>query len=279
MYYFLYAIALVSLSQASVIIRWSATDPLILGAWRLFFAGTILWVWSQWKRPQERVTSKDRRKIMAAGFAFFVHLFSYAYAAHHTSISHLMLIFSLNPVTTAMGAWLFFKEKMTLRQGLAYLFALLGIYILAREKQGTTQIEGDIMAIVAAMTFSAYALLSKWARRDLSNSVFASRMYFAGSFFFIVAIALTGTSLTPEEGRGWTGVGLLTLFPTLLGHGIFTLTLRHIPLHVLSLGKLIEPGLAAISAFFLFNEALSEAALTSSVLIVGAVVLVIFKKQ
>lgn len=279
MYYLLYTLALISLSQSSVIIRWSGTDPMTLGIWRLFLAGSILYAWSWRRHTGKKVSTNDWRKIIAAAFAFFVHLYTYAYSAHHTSISHLMLIFSLNPVTTAMGSWIFFKERMTPRQGVAYVLALLGIYILAREKQGGAQIEGDMVAIISAVTFSAYAILSKWARRDLSNSIMSSRMYFAGAIFFLLGAILSGAPLLPVTDKGLIGIALLTVFPTLMGHGIFTLVMNHIPLYVLSLGKLIEPGIAAISAYFLFAESLSMAALASSALIVSAVVLVVMKKN
>lgn len=279
MYYLLYTLALISLSQSSVIIRWSGTDPMTLGIWRLFLAGGILFAWSWRRHADKKLSTQQWRKVIAAAFMFFVHLYTYAYSAHHTSISHLMLIFSLNPVTTAMGTWLFFKEKMTLRQGAAYLLALVGIYILAREKHGTAQIEGDMIAVVSAITFSAYAILSRSARRDLSNSVLSSRMYLAGGLFFLMGAILSGAPLAPSTDKGWLGIALLTVFPTLLGHGIFTLVMGHIPLYVLSLGKLIEPGMAAISAYFLFAESLSIAAIVSSVLIVSAVVLVVIKKN
>jgi drug/metabolite transporter (DMT)-like permease len=159
------------------------------------------------------------------------------------------------------------------------VLALLGIYILAREKQGGAQIEGDMVAIISAVTFSAYAILSKWARRDLSNSIMSSRMYFAGAIFFLLGAILSGAPLLPVTDKGLIGIALLTVFPTLMGHGIFTLVMNHIPLYVLSLGKLIEPGIAAISAYFLFAESLSMAALASSALIVSAVVLVVMKKN
>jgi drug/metabolite transporter (DMT)-like permease len=271
-------VALVCLSQASVIIRWSGTDPLLLGAWRLLVAGLVLLVWSQRYLPEVKLRSRDFKKVVAAGFAFFVHLFSYAYAAHNTSISHLMLIFSVNPVTTALGSWLFFKEKMSVRQGFAYLLALVGIYVLAHEKQGTGEIFGDLVAIVAAITFSIYALLSKWARHDLPNSVFASRMYLAGAGFFFLTAILSGIPLMPEANHDWVGIGLLALFPTLLGHGIFTMSMKYIPLYILSLGKLLEPAMAALTAFLLFGEKLSLSAMTSFVLIVSAVILVIIQK-
>ncbi len=158
----------------------------------------------------------------------------------------------------------------------SYVLALIGIYILAREKQGTSEITGDMMALVAATTFSAYALLSQWARRDLSNSIFASRMYLAGSFFFFIMAIVFG-NMPPVAGstKGWVAIGLLTLFPTLLGHSIFTFSLKHIPLYILSLGKLLEPGLAAMSAYLFFGESVSSAAFLSSILIFSSVLLVI----
>ena len=279
LYYFFYIIALLSLSQASIIVRWSATDPLLLGAWRLLAAGSILLIWSKIYLPNIKADRANVSKIIAAGFAFFIHLFSYAYSAHHTSISHLMLIFSLNPVTTAFGSWIFFKERMTQRQALSYLLALLGIAILAKEKLGSGNLGGDLMALAAALTFSAYALLSKWARRDLPNSVFAARMYLAGSAFFFITLLIFGHSYLPSNSKAWMGICLLTLFPTLLGHGIFTLSLKHIPLSVLSLGKLIEPVLASMSAFLIFGEQLSSAAFISFGLIVTAVILVVLPAQ
>jgi len=249
---------------------------LILGSWRLLGAGLILLVWGKIYLPKEKINPNQHRKIIAAGFAFFMHLFSYAYSAHHTSIAHLMLIFSLNPVTTAIGSWIFFKEKMTKKQILSYILALLGIYILAREKHGTSEVIGDAMAIVAAITFSAYALLSQWARRDISNIVFSSHMYLVGSFFFFITLFLFGPGpLAADSSKGWVGIALLTFLPTLLGHGTFTFVIKHIPLSVLSLGKLLEPGFAAITAFLLFQERLSSSAVLSSLLIFTAVVLVV----
>lgn len=277
MYYLLYTMALVSLSQASVIIRWSATDPVLLGAWRLLVAGGILWAWSWIYLPRPNLKNSDQKKIIAAGFAFFTHLYSYAYSAHHTSISHLMLIFSLNPVTTALGSWLFYKERMTRRQIMAYALALVGIYLLAREhQQGSASVSGDMAAMVAALTFSGYALLSQRARRDLPNSVFASRMYLVGSgFFFLTAFFSGVVPPVPSTAQGWVGVALLTLFPTLLGHGIFTLTMKHLPLPLLSLGKLVEPLLAAMSAYLLFGEPLTGTATLAFTFIIFAVYLVV----
>lgn len=239
-------------------------------------AGLILLIGSKIYLPKERLTSTDHRKIVAAGFAFFIHLFTYAYSAHHTSIAHLMLIFSLNPVTTAIGSWIFFREKMTRIQILSYILALLGIYILAREKQGTSEIIGDAIAMASAITFSAYALLSHWARRSISNVVFSSRMYLIGAFFFFITLILFGPgSIVANNSKGWIAIALLTIFPTLLGHGIFTFVIRHIPLPILSIGKLLEPGLAAITAFLIFQESLSPAVVASSVLIFVSVILIV----
>lgn len=276
-YYVYYGISLFCLSQSGVIIRWSEENPLILGAWRLLMGGLILMAGDLFLNSKNKspISIKELKYILLAGFAFFLHLYSYAYSAHHTSISHLMLIFSINPLTTAIGSWIIFKEKLTTRKFLAYLLALLGIYILAREESGNSDIFGDLMAVVAAITFTIYALFSQKARQSLPNTIFISRMYLVGSIFFFLAIFLYGLSPIPNSEQSWNGIFALTVFPTLIGHGIFIYSLKHIPLYVLSLGKLIEPAMAAITAYFTFGEYLSGASFLSFAIIVISVAMVV----
>lgn len=276
MYHLLYLFSLLSLSQSSVIVRWSQTDPLVLGAWRLLIAGLFFYIWSRREKVHRPPNGADNKRIIWAGFIFFLHLYSFAYASHHTSIAHVMLIYSINPVSTALGNRLFFNQAISPRQVVAYLLAALGIFILAREKTGgLVSVEGDFAAFFSAVTFSAYALLSQRARESLPNAVYTARLYLIGSvFFFVFAFLQPGLSLVPLHSQGLGGILLLTVFPTIIGHGGFILCLGRLNINFLSLGKLIEPCFSALSAYYLFGEEISKAVLPAFVLIAGAVMLI-----
>jgi drug/metabolite transporter (DMT)-like permease len=290
MHYWLYLIALISLSQASIIIRWSQTDPLLLGIWRLFLAAMVLRSFAlislnRKRLPQNsaqvsaQLSSRQWRNIILTGVFFFVHLYSYAWAAHHTTIAHLMLIYSINPVFTAIGNLVFFKEKITWRLIAAFVLAFLGLYFLvvSKTEQGNQSWDGDWAAVLAAITFSAYALLSKHSRKSIPNSIFTSTFYGIASMCFLLATLGVGLNPFPQEPNSWMAIVLLALFPTILGHGIFTYCMNFIDIQILSLGKLIEPIMSATSAWLLFGEPITTYHVLSFLLIATGISLVLIK--
>lgn len=272
MYYWLYFVALLSLAHSSIIIRWSQTEPVILGAWRLLFASMALFAWAKWKSTRKtpvKFTRRQKLQIFLTGFLFFVHLYSYAYAAHHTSIAYLMLIYSINPVFTAIGNLIFFKESIVKKHLIAFAFAFSGIFYLVWPKlaQGDHSLSGDLVAILAAVTFSSYALLSKHTRKSIPNSTYTSAFFAVASVCFFIFSFFIGVDVVPTNDRSWMGIALLTVFPTLLGHNIFTYCMNYIDIQVLSIGKLIEPVISALSAWYFFNEPITFTHLVAFVLI------------
>lgn len=283
MHYWLYLIALVSLSQASIIIRWSQTDPLVLGIWRLFFAALVLRSWAQLQKSKAfkaKISSAQWRSIILTGVFFFVHLYSYAYAAHHTTIAHLMLIYSINPVFTAIGNLIFFKEKITRRLIVAFILAFSGIYYLvANNLNGQSyNLHGDLIAILAAVTFSAYALFSKYSRRTIPNSIFTSSFYAVASLCFFITSIVLSVDPIPAAPKSWIAIFLLAIFPTMLGHGIFTYCMNFIDIQLLSLGKLIEPIISAISAWLIFGEPITLQHIISFMLISSGISLILLRR-
>lgn len=283
MHYWLYSIALVALSQSSVIIRWSQTDPLILGIWRLFFAALVLKSWVLLQKSSEfktRISSSQWRNIILTGIFFFIHLYSYAYAAHHTTIAHLMLIFAINPIITAVGNLIFFKERITRHLIIAFILAFGGIYYLVINNltSASYNLQGDLIAMLAAISFSAYALFSKHSRKTIPNSIFTSAFYAVASICFLVTSLLLSVDPMPPSSHSWVAIFLLAIFPTMLGHGIFTYCMNYIDLHLLSLAKLVEPILSALSAWILFGEPITFQHIISFALISSGISLVLIKK-
>jgi drug/metabolite transporter (DMT)-like permease len=278
----LYVIALLSLSQASIIIKWSHENPLILGFWRLLIAATLLKSWTLFQKTpefKEKIQKSQWVDIFLTGVFFFMHLFSYAYAAHHTSIAHLMLIYSVNPIFTAVGNLCFFKEKITKRIIMAFLLSFAGIYYLVSSNKENLQhsFYGDVTALLAALTFSIYALLSKKSRRNLPNSIFASSFYAIASGCFLMTLLSLSLNPVPSNSRSIIAIILLALFPTILGHGIFTYCMKFIDIQLLSLGKLVEPLLSAVSAWIFFSEPITKQHFISFVLISSGILLVLLK--
>lgn len=286
MNYLIYIVALVSLSQASVIIKWSQTEPLILGSWRLLFASIFLRAFYQLTKKSTdhyyRISNHQWKIIIATGFLFFLHLYSYAFSVHRIPIAHAMLIYSCNPIFTSMGNLIFFRERITKYHLSSFAICFLGIYFLIFNKFDNTEVNlaGEIGVLIAAITFSAYSLLSKHVRRQLPNSLVTSSFYAVASIFFFISTYFFIGNPIPSTDNSWIGIILLAVFPTILGHSSYTYCMNYIDIQVLSLGKLVEPILSAISAFIVFGEPISiQHGISFICIAVGISIIILHTKQ
>lgn len=280
-YWLLFFVAIVSLSQASLLIR-SAHAPIeVIGFWRMTAAGLILLLSSFFGCNQVQNIKWSDQKIsftLISSVFFFLHLWCYFYAAHHTKISNMMIMFSTNPLFTAMGAYLFFKEKMTWKLGVAYVFAFTGIWILA---SGSLQFQpeyftGDILALVSGAFYSAYILTGKKARQHISTKLYGGINYSFVGFLFLATGLGKNLEWTHYPLTSWIAIAALVLIPTLMGHALFSFLLSHLNVNSMSCGKLIEPVIASVMAYLFFGENLSQQAIPAFFLTSTAVLILFF---
>jgi drug/metabolite transporter (DMT)-like permease len=237
----LFFLSLLCLSQAATLVRLANTQPEVIGFWRLLGAGLILMPFAYHHhayKPLKTSSTKEWFWILLSGVFFFAHLWTYFYAAHNTRIAHCMIIFSTNPLFTAIGARLFFNEKLNWKLGVSYALAIAGLLQLFSGDSWDLSLKpeslyGDLASLFSAILYSGYLLTGRRVRSKFSN------------FFNHPAITW------------WAILGTI-VFPTLLGHAIFTYLLKEMNINLMSCGKLIEPVLSSIAAWLLFNEELKN---------------------
>lgn len=243
--------------------RWAAAPPEIIGFWRLLAAGLLVLPWAYFKTPikaELKAYPNERKWILATGFFFFLHLWTFFYASQHTLISHTMILFATNPLFVALGNWHFRKERPTVKLLFAYVLAFTALGLLLQHSQGESrsQILGDISALASSIFFSFYILMSQRCRQHYSNSVFTSLMYLVTAGFFGALVLVQGISWTDYPANTWQGIMAQVIFPTLLGHSLIAYLMKHLNVTMMTTGKLSEPVMAAIVASFVFNEALTS---------------------
>ncbi len=280
-YWLLFFIAILSLSQASLLIRAAHAPIEVIGFWRMSFAGILLLAYTFLRKKKHETLRLSDQKIsftLISSVFFFLHLWCYFYAAHHTKISNMMIMFSTNPLFTAFGAYLFFKEKMTWKLAAAYVFAFSGIWILA---SGSLQFQpeyflGDMVALISGAFYSAYILTGKKARQHISTSLYGGINYTLVGLLFLITGLGKSLEWTHYPSTTWIAIGALIVIPTLLGHALFSFLLSHLNVNSMSCGKLIEPIIASVMAFLLFGENLSQQAIPAFFLTATAVLILFF---
>ncbi|MEK7356070.1 MAG: DMT family transporter, partial [Bdellovibrionota bacterium] len=204
-------------------------------------------------------------QLGASGLFLFVHFYFFFRAVKETSVANATLLFSLNPVTTVAGAWLMFRERLTPHLAIACALGFLGVAVLLGEKwldaslpAPNTSFYGNIWSLLSAACCSGYLLTGKRLRLKLSNATYASSIYLQTAVYAAVIMIFVGESFVSYTPTTWWMFVALAVFPTLLGHAVFTYCLNFLNVNFMSCMTLVEPLFAAIAAYYLFSEPLSR---------------------
>jgi drug/metabolite transporter (DMT)-like permease len=282
----LFFLSILSLSQSPNLIRWAEAPPLIIGFWRLlgaFFLFLTIHAVLQKKDQKKFWQSTQRHSLnwaLITGVFFFLHLWTYAFAAQHTRIANTMVLFALNPISTAAGSFFLLRDKFERQHAMAFVLAFVGIYWLVAENLIWEQdLSGKIAALASGALYSAYVLTGKKARIEMENSQLNLVVAGITCLSFLVVSVLAKEEFYNYPTKTWIAIACLILLPSFLGHWIFTYLLKHMNINFMSSGKLAEPALAAVTAYFVFNEELSSNTIIAFVFALAAIFVLIFGRK
>lgn len=274
----LYFLALVSLSTSPNWAKLNQMSSATLGFYRLAGAALLLFAYLLLTKKLKKIKF-DQNFVWAltSGFFFFLHLWTYKFASKNTLVSNTMILFATNPVWATLGGQLFFKENIKPRVIFSYILALIGVFMLVAQNLQLTPENhiGNVSALVSAFFYALYMLTSKKARLHMENFDFSLVLYSTCALMFGITVLSTDSQMTGFDAISWWSVIGLIILPTFLGHMSFTYLVKHMNLSLMACGKLIEPIIATIFAYFLFNEHLGSNAIYAFIL-TGVSVLILF---
>lgn len=282
----LLAVSLIVISHSGILIRFATADALAIGFWRMAFVVPVLFFMvlqqKQWKLVPA-LRGRQWAGLFLCGFFLFSHWYSWFLAVQMTSLANSMVLFAVSPVFTAVGAWFFFREKMSRAHLVALLCCFAGVLVLFRGSVALNpaQLMGDALGLLASLLFSGYVLVSKGVRARLANLPFTLVTYSFSGLMFLVVMLVKSVPLTGYSGQTWLAFAALAAGPTLLGHALFTYCLQHFNVNLMNILILTEPVIASISAYFILNEPLnSHQVLGFAVIAFGVLVLFVpWKKR
>lgn len=280
----LFFISIIVLSQAPILVRYAQAPSLAICFWRLLMAAALIAPIAL-RRAHLKVlvsfTAREILQIALSGLFLFAHLYFFFRAVQETSIASATILYSMSPITTAIGAWLLFRERVTLHLfassalGLAGVAVLFGESLFSNGMAGDvwTTLWGDLWAVLSAICFSGYILTGKRVRLKLTNSLFAFSVYLQTALYAFVAMAILKVPFTGYSNQTWIAFLAMAIFPTLMGHALFTYCLNFLNVNFMSCMTLTEPILSAAAATWLFGERLTRWATLGFALTAASVVI------
>jgi drug/metabolite transporter (DMT)-like permease len=247
-----------AIAFAPILVRLSDTGPVASAFWRTALAAPLLWLWLA--RPSSREAAPvaiSRRALVAAGLFFAADLGVWHWSIVYTSVANSTLLANLAPIFVTLAGWVFWRRSVTGIFLAGMVLALAGMFILVGPNfsTGGTRLLGDALGALTAVFYAGYMLAIKSAREARASTV--RLMAWSTT---ITAIALLPVAyfspqpMLPSSAGGWWVLVALAIVTQILGQGLIAYAFAHLPASLSSVSLLIQPVMATLFAWMLFNE-------------------------
>ncbi len=171
------------------------------------------------------------------GSGLGIAMISFIYSITNTSAAITLLCLAAMPFFTALLAFLFLKEKISLNVWISIFIATIGIIIMAFGSTGSNSIVGFIFGMLSSIGFSVFSVTLRWRTETPKFTTVA----FSGFFCFVFAAIMLLSTKQVFFSTSYNGA-LFSLHGTLvcLGLILYSIGSKAIPAAELTLLSLTE---------------------------------------
>lgn len=298
-----YVIAIISamlLAFTAIIIRalteYYHLPTFVLAFWRAALVALVLLPLLLLFKPQWAYLRREQLPFYAGYgllLALFNSLWTLSVALNGASVATILTYCSVG-FTVFLG-WMMYNERLSLRELLVIVVSLGGCFLVSNgDSMGNSRFDllGLMVGMLSGIGYTLYTLGGRIAS-ERRYPVWNTILYVFG--FSAVYQWLFNTLLTlfplatfhgmagdlwflsqGAQGIQWSGwLLLLTLAagPTLLGFGLYNISLKTLPLAVANLILSLELVFTAVIAYFLLGENMNQLQLLGSALVMGGVLM------
>ncbi|WP_077619600.1 DMT family transporter [Bacillus sinesaloumensis] len=253
--------------------------PLQVVAVRAIAASIFLITYTLLKNPSAfKIKVADSKYFIGTGIISIV-FFNWCMfvAIEETSISVAAILLYTAPAFVTIFARFLFKEKLTVRKILALVVTIIGCAFVVGvfpNFSGTISLFGLIVGIGSGFFYALYSIFGKFALEkydSLTVTVYT---------FLFAAVAVTPFSGIWSIGnlfadvKAWAYIGGLGFLSTMMAFILYTKGLQYIESSRASIIATIEPVVAAIIGFFVFQETLQMWQYVGIIMVLAAVMIV-----
>lgn len=223
-----------------------------------------------------RLSRRLLRRSFWGGLTFTADLVLFFCAVQQTSVANATVIGALQPLLVlAVGSRLF-DERARLGEVAwgAVAVAGTGLVILGGDGGGASSTWGNVLAVGALISWTAYFVFTKTARQELSAFEYLTGMAIVAAIAVMPLPFLFDDTMGSPDLDGWLIILYLTLVNGLLGHFLMAFAHGHVTLLTVSLLTLGIPVFAAAGAALWIDEPLTVAQVTGMTVVLVALALV-----
>ncbi|MBB6426274.1 DMT family transporter [Sphingopyxis sp. JAI128] len=263
----------VALSLGAMLVRLADTGPTASAFWRMTIALPLILLFA-WRESDRRTPPRPAVLVAAvAGIFFALDLSAWHIGILHTKVANATLFG--NCASLLLVLWGIFLTRTLPRgwQAVAVLLAFAGSALLMGQSYDLSPdyLLGDLLSLLAGLFYTCYVILMQRVRGTLAP-------WTALGVASVVCVpVLLGTALALGETivpRDWTPLILLALTSQVVGQGLMIWSLPRFPPLVLGLTLLVQPAIAALAGWLMFDERLGTVDIFGGMMVGAALVLI-----
>ncbi len=270
-------VAVVSVSTASIFIKWSEAPALAIAAYRLGFATLLLLVPTLLLNRRELLALSRREVAILSlvGVALAFHFAFWISSLKYTTVANSVILVSTHPILIAAISHRY-GGGLSPREGAGIGVALAGILLIGSGDLtlDPASLLGDALALLGMFALAAYLLSGRRLRQRIAVLPYALVVYAAATAALFGGSLALGVPLYPYPQREWILFLALAIVPMILGHTVYNWTLRYVSALLVSMSILGEPILSSVLAVVLLNEVPSAWVIAGGALVLLGIYLV-----
>lgn len=266
-------IAILAVSFASIFVRWSDSDPLVIAGYRMLFASLILAPFAfQERKDAQPLDRRTLGSIMLTGVVLAVHFFAFISSLRYTSVASSTLLVNFHPLIVGAASVLILKESSK-RTIVGVAIGFVGVAVIALTGLGTGESVGNALALLGGVMAAIYILAGRMLRKTLGIFTYAFSVYLTAAAVLLVAAVVSGVPLWPYPTEELLIFLALAVVCTIFGHTVYNWSLKYLAAPVISTSLLGEPILASLLALVLLSEVPSWTVIMAAPLVLIGILL------
>lgn len=255
-------------------------SPFAITAWRFLIGGACIAPFAvrKWTQNKIKLTVSSILKLGLLGIlSVVISMLLLQWAIYYGKASLVAVIVSMNPLFVSLFALTLLKEKLTRFQVYSIFIGLIGLIIIILGEKELSQHSfvnlplGVVFAILAAITFALYTVLTKWAVSQYGNLITNSVSFLFGGVVLTCINLILGKSMTftPSWHNIWL-ILYLGVIITGLAYILYFEAMKELSAARASFYFFLKPALATLLAYFFLGEQLSLVQIGGMILIMLA---------
>ena len=245
------------LSSAGIWVKLSQVGPIAQGFYRMLL--TLIMIMPFTYKSLKGITKLQFVMAFLGGLCLGGDVLFWNLALMKTSVADCSLLVNLTVFIVSPISFFIFKEKIKKEFVVGSVIGFIGVVIVifaTATGKGHSTIYGNMLAIMASVSYSGYVLFIYKVRDVLNNKAVVIISTFGAMVFLLGTMVPVEGLQVPPNFKEWMIIVLYAICTQILGQGLVSMCLGKLNATLVTVISLIGIGISSVYAYFVFGETL-----------------------